>query len=111
MTRLPAAYLALAERLAAAHPGVSLGSGRPGFGSTTLNLNGRMVAMWVKHQGFAVKLAPARVAALAQDGTGEPLRMGSRVMRAWLLVASADAALWQRLAEEALGVAAARGPA
>lgn len=68
------------------------------FGGRGLRLGETVFAMsW--HGALAVRLPAPRVAELVATSAGEPLRMGERVMKAWLVID--DPALWRALAREA----------
>jgi hypothetical protein len=81
---------------------VSVGSGR-GFGSGTLQVNGRIFAM-VTHGQFVVKLPSARVAELIAVGDCSPFDAGKgKPMKEWAVVGEhCSDAVWQGLAKEAL---------
>lgn len=94
-------FSALVETLAA-RPGVTLGSGRRGFGSDALQIHGRIFAM-ARRGGLVLKLPAARVAALIASGTGSPFDAGKgRPMKEWVVLGHATGHEWLSLAEEAL---------
>ena len=96
-----AAFSALVETLAA-RPGVSLGSGRRGFGSDALQVDGRIFAM-ERRGGLVLKLPAARVADLIASGAGTPFDAGKgKPMKEWVVLGDASRHEWLSLAEEAL---------
>lgn len=93
------AYAALARRFIG-QPRVSLPAEKAGkFGSNALKVDGKVFAMLVKG-ALAVKLSPAEVESATIAGHGEPLAMGRRVMKEWLLVSEASQR-WYAIAERA----------
>ncbi|HUY79842.1 MAG TPA: hypothetical protein VMV29_23930 [Ktedonobacterales bacterium] len=88
-------------------PGVTyLSDGPPSnkFGSNALKVNRKIFAMLVRGY-LVVKLPRTRVDALVAAGGGErfdPSHGQGRIMREWLVVASASADDWLALAHEAL---------
>lgn len=103
-----AAYAALACRFED-QPRVSLPADKRGkFGSNALKVDGKIFAMLVKG-ALAVKLSPAAVESATTAGRGEPLSMGRRVMKEWLLVRE-PSQRWYAMAELARAfVAGERG--
>lgn len=98
-----ARFASLADQLAG-HPGVELPgeSGRRGFGSSALKIDGSIFAM-LSGDRLVVKLPRQRVDALIGDGTGEPFDAGKgRPMQEWLAVVTGDEPTWSALAGEAL---------
>lgn len=96
MERFEALVAALAGRDA-----VTVGEGR-GFGSGTLQVDGRIFAM-SNEAGVVLKLPRERVAELIAAGDGAPFDAGKgRPMKEWVVIhdAADDSAL--ALAEEAL---------
>lgn len=95
-----AAFAGIAEELSG-QPGVTHGSGRPGFGSDALQVDGRIFAM-ARRGGLVLKLPAGRVAELIAGGDGEPFDAGKgRPMREWVLIGRRAARLWLSLAREA----------
>ncbi len=86
------------------NPGVTLGSPRKkGFGSGTLQMDGKIFAMLDSRGNFVVKLPKERVATLIASGDGLPFDAGKgRPMREWLIVRSESEAQWLSLAKEAM---------
>ena len=81
--------------------GVTLGSGRRGFGSGTLQVEGRIFAM-VSRDRFVVKLPLERVAALLEGGDGQPFDAGKgRPMKEWVVLTDRISRQWLKLAREA----------
>ena len=81
--------------------GVTLGSGRRGFGSGALHVSGRIFAM-VSGGRVVVKLPPDRVASLIATGDGSPFDAGKgRPMKEWVALAPGDDETWWARAEEA----------
>ena len=86
--------------------GVSLGSGRRGFGSDALQVDGRIFAM-VRRGDLVLKLPTTRVDELVTTGMGAPFDAGKgRPMKEWVIVPENARAKWQELAEEALAFVA-----
>jgi len=82
--------------------GVTLGSGKRGFGSDALQVGGKIFAM-ARHGGLVLKLPRARVAELLAAGEGQPFDAGKgRPMKEWIVLDAAIAARWPALAAEAL---------
>lgn len=77
------------------------------FRSPGLRTGGKIVAFLGFDDGLIVKLPRARAMALVQDGTAQPVTMGTRTMRQWVSVpVGVDLAAtrdhWTGLAREAL---------
>ena len=85
--------------------GVTVGAkGKKGFGSSALQVRGRIFAMVSSRGEFVVKLPKARVAELAEDGVGHPFDPGhGRLMKEWLALGPATTDVRTALAREALG--------
>ena len=85
------------------NPKVSLGASNKGFGSSALCVGEKIFAMISSKGGFVVKLPRNRVDELVASGVGsrfEPAR--GRVMKEWLVVATASDKDWSSLAREAM---------
>jgi hypothetical protein len=81
--------------------GVALGSGRRGFGSDALMVNGRIFAMVTGDQ-LVLKLPADRVLALIERGDGLPFYAGKgRPMKEWVALTSQSSRRWVTLAGEA----------
>jgi len=94
-------FSALVETLVA-RPGVTLGSGRRGFGSDALRVDGRIFAM-ARRGSLVVKLPTARVSDLIASGAGSPFDAGKGTpMKEWVVLADVSYRAWLSLAEEAL---------
>ena len=82
--------------------GVTLGSGRGGFGSGALQVDGRIFAM-VVDGGLVLKLSKDRVDELVAKGDGVPFDGGKgRPMKEWLELAPGADRRSLSLAREAL---------
>jgi hypothetical protein len=74
--------------------------GKRRFGSNGLKVNGKLFALFTQGT-LVVKLPKVRVAALTDEGVGEPFDPGhGRLMKEWLAVRSHDAS-WIDLTKEA----------
>lgn len=94
-------FAVLARRLTTKE-GVTLGSGRRGFGSDALQVNGRIFAM-LRRGELVLKLPRERVAALVESGEGGPFDAGKgRPMQEWVTLDPASGERWLTLATEAL---------
>lgn len=94
-------FAALVEALGG-EAGVSLGSGRRGFGSDALHVDGHIFAM-VTDGRLVLKLPTARVATIIGNGDGFPFDAGKgRPMKEWVALADHDRVRWRELALEAL---------
>lgn len=84
-------------------PGVTVGTGRKGFGASALCVGGRIFALLSSRDRFVVKLPRPRGAELVAAGRGEPFDPGhGRLMREWLEVAAGSDGEWLPLAREAM---------
>lgn len=82
--------------------GVVLGSGRRGFGSDALQVDGRIFAM-VRRGRLVLKLPAERVADLLASGEGEAFDAGKgRPMKEWVVLDQRTGERWLPLAREAL---------
>ena len=95
-------YATCVEALVA-EPAVTLGSpGRKGFGSSALQVNGKIFVMLVGDR-LVVKPPRARVDTLVDAGETERLGPApGRVMKGWVTVDGASGECWLPLAREAL---------
>lgn len=94
-----ARFAALAIELAGL-PAVTIGSGKRGFGSGALLVNGRIFAM-VTRGDLVLRLPAPRVAELIAAGQGRPFEAGrGRPLNEWM-VAAASGRRWRAFAEEA----------
>ena len=92
-----------------AKPGVTVGSGKRGFGASALHINGKIFAMVSSKGNFVVKLPKNRVDALAASGIGAPFSPGpGRIMREWLEVGAGSDMPWTDLATEAYAFGSGR---
>ena len=84
--------------------GVTLGQqGKKGFGSSALQVNGKIFAMVSSGGLFVVKLPKQRVEELESQGMGKKFDPGhGRLMKEWLALAPDTAKQWLPLAREAL---------
>ena len=81
--------------------GVTLGSGRRGFGSGALQVNGRIFAM-MSGGRLVVKLPPHRVTSLIATDEAAPFDAGKgRPMKEWAVIQAGADELWLARAEEA----------
>jgi TfoX/Sxy family transcriptional regulator of competence genes len=88
--------------------GVGLGSGKRGFGSDALQVDGRIFAM-VTRSRIVLKLPAARVRELIESGDGSPFDAGKgRPMREWVALEEGANERLLPLAEEALAFVARR---
>lgn len=96
-------YDALVEALLG-HRNVTLGlPGKKGFGSSGLQIGGKIFAM-LSNGRLVVKLPRQRVDALVAAGAGEPFepRHDGRFMKEWLVVAPTSTEDWLALSKEAM---------
>jgi len=104
-TRVEAGFRDLVEALAGRR-GVTLGSGRRGFGSDALLVNGHIFAM-VSRGHLVLKLPRDRVAALLTEGVGAPFDAGKGTpMSQWVMLDERTEGRWLALAQEAAGFVA-----
>ena len=84
--------------------GVTVGAkGKKGFGSSALQVGGRIFAMVSSRGEFVVKLPGIRVAKLVEAGVGHPFDPGhGRLMKEWLALEPSAAADRMALAREAM---------
>ena len=81
--------------------GVTVGSGRRGFGSDALMVGGRIFAM-AKADRLVLKLPRDRVADLVAGGIGTPFDAGKgRPMKEWVVVGPREDGMWLELATAA----------
>lgn len=102
-------FAAVAESLLA-QPGVTYGSPeKRGFGSSALQVNGKIFAM-VSQERLVVKLPRQRVDELVASEVGERFdpRRDGRLMKEWLAVAPTYTESWLPLVREALAFVASR---
>lgn len=98
----------IAEALAG-RAGVTIGSRRRGFGSSALQVSGRIFAM-LRNDRLVLRLPPARVAELLAAGEGVAFDAGKgRPLKEWVAVGEDSEAQWLSLAEEALTFVAGLG--
>jgi TfoX/Sxy family transcriptional regulator of competence genes len=99
---------ALAEALVG-KDGVKLGSGRRGFGSDALQVDGRIFAM-VTRGRIVLKLPRERVSSLIAAGIGSPFDAGKgRPMREWVMLEEDAHERLLPLAQEARAFVSGRG--
>jgi TfoX/Sxy family transcriptional regulator of competence genes len=85
-------------------------SGKKGFGSNALTVNGRIFAMLTGGQ-LVVKLSEARVDALSERGYGKRFDANrGRPMKEWLRVDPTHQEDWLSVAQEAFAFATAGHP-
>lgn len=95
-------FAAVAAALAG-EPGVTVGTGRKGFGSSALQVGGKIFAMVSSQGRFVVKLPRQRVEELIARGEGERFDPGhGRLMKEWLALDPASGVDRLELATEAL---------
>jgi hypothetical protein len=94
-------FASLAKRLARTK-GVAMGSGRSGFGSDALQVDGRIFAM-LRRGSLILKLPKERVAEVIASGEGSAFDAGKgKPMKEWVSVGPSTEARWLALAKEAL---------
>jgi hypothetical protein len=85
------------------HGGVTVGAEKKGFGSSALQVNGRIFAMLASTAQFVVKLPRDRVDALVASGAAvrfDPAH--GRVMKEWAVIHPSTRDEWVALAREAM---------
>jgi hypothetical protein len=83
--------------------GVTLGSGKKGFGSSALQVNKKIFAMLSFEREFVVKLPKQRVDELVAAGSGERFDPGhGRTMKEWIALGLDADEDWLMLAKEAM---------
>ena len=104
-SRVEAGFRDLVEALAG-QGGVAVGSGRRGFGSDALLVDGHIFAM-VSRGHLVLKLPRDRVAALLAEGVGTPFDAGKGTpMSQWVMLDERTEGRWLALAQEAVGFVA-----
>ena len=94
----------------AGRDGVTLGSARRGFGSSALQVNGRIFAM-LSRDRLVVRLPRERVAALLGSGDALPYDAGKGApLKGWVMLEDRSDGRWSPLAREALAYVAGLGP-
>lgn len=108
-SKTQARFGAIASALAG-EPNVSLGSsGKKGFGSSALQVGGKIFAMVSSTGSFVVKLPKHRVEELEGAGVGQRFDPGhGRLMKEWLSLDPASSEDWLPLAREALSFVASK---
>jgi TfoX/Sxy family transcriptional regulator of competence genes len=108
MPEVPEAQARFAELVATlvGREGVTLGTGRRGFGSNALQVDGRIFAM-VSRGHLVLKLPTARVAALIAGAAGAPFDASKgKPMKEWVVLEQASESRLLGLAQEALAFVA-----
>jgi hypothetical protein len=102
-------FEAIASALAS-EPNVSVGSaGKKGFGSSALQVGGKIFAMVSSSGSFVVKLPKDRVEELERLGCGQRFDPGhGRLMKEWLSLNTSSGEDWLSLAKEALRFVASK---
>jgi len=92
------------------YPEVTVGTaGKKGFGSSALQVGGKIFAMINSKGNFVVKLPRQRVEALVASGAGERFDPGhGRVMKEWLALEPTTQEQWLSLAREAMDFVASK---
>lgn len=85
-------------------PNVTVGSvAKKRFGSSTLQISGKIFALVSSKGSFVVKLPKQRVDALEASAVGRRFDPGhGRLMKEWLAIVSGSKADWLALAREAM---------
>jgi hypothetical protein len=96
-------FAAIVEALAQ-EQGVTVGSpGKKGFGSSALQVDGKIFAMVSSRGSFVVKLPKHRVESLEAAGAGQRFDPGhGRLMKEWLALQPTSKESWLSLAREAM---------
>jgi hypothetical protein len=96
-------FAAIVEALADKQ-GVTVGSpGKKGFGSSALQVDGKIFAMVSSRGSFVVKLPKHRVESLEASGAGQRFGPGDgRLMKEWLALQPTSKENWLSLAGEAM---------
>jgi hypothetical protein len=90
--------------------GVAVGSGKRGFGSDALLIDGRIFAM-LRGGRLVLKLPRKRVAALLASGEGAAFDAGKgKAMKEWVVLERGTAEWWLTLTEEALSFVSSGAP-
>lgn len=96
-------FAAIVDALAK-EQGVTVGSsGKKGFGSSALQVNGKIFAMVSSKGSFVVKLPKHRAESLEASGAGHRFDPGhGRLMKEWLSLEATSKEDWLSLAREAM---------
>lgn len=93
--------IALFAAVAAHHGETWVPSDSVKFGANALRVHGKIYAALTRKRHLLLKLPPARVAALLEDGRAAPMESGGRVMHGWITLAPDAAESWIPLSNEA----------
>jgi hypothetical protein len=95
-------FAAIVEALSS-EPGVSVGAGKKGFGSSALKVGDKIFAMVSSKGQFVVKLPKPRVDSLVASGVGKQFDPGhGRLMKEWWALEPTSEEDWLALATEAM---------